>query len=309
MSSDGVPRIHPVGTQVVVRVAVVGRDRVYPAGAVAVVVHAPADTTHAYRVRFPDGFETTLDPRELAGRKQSERPELSEEAHDENALFDRVIYRCVVGSRAYGLDEEGSDTARRGIYLPPEERHWSLAGVPEQLERAETQECYWEVRKFLLLALKANPTVLECLYTPLVEAATPLAEELRAERHRFLSRLLYQTYNGYVLSQFKKLEADLRNRGAARWKHAMHLVRLLLAGVAALREGDLPVRVEEHREALLSIRRGEVSWEDLNAWRLRLHAEFDEALPATRLPERPDAEWANDFLIRARRSALQEILP
>jgi len=30
-----------------------------------------------------------------------------------------VIYRCVVGAREHGLDGPGSDTDRRGIYLPP----------------------------------------------------------------------------------------------------------------------------------------------------------------------------------------------
>ena len=62
-----------------------------------------------------------------------------------------IIYRCVVGSRAYGLDRPGSDTDRRGIYLPAADLHWSLYGVPEQLENPDSQECYWELQKFLVL--------------------------------------------------------------------------------------------------------------------------------------------------------------
>ena len=54
--------------------------------------------------------------------------------------------------------------------------------MPEQLENPQREEVYWELQKFLTLALKANPNVLECLYTPLVEHATPLAEELLAMR-------------------------------------------------------------------------------------------------------------------------------
>ena len=142
-----------------------------------------------------------------------------------------MIYRCLVGSRAYGLDVEGSDVDRRGIYLPPAELHWSLYGVPDQIDRAGADETYWEIRKFLTMALKANPNVLECLYTPLVELCRPPADELIAERSRFLSKMVYQTYNGYVLSQFKKLEQDLRNHGQLRWKHVMHLIRLLLSGI------------------------------------------------------------------------------
>ena len=86
-----------------------------------------------------------------------------------HGLFDRVIYRCVIGSRAYGLDTDESDTDRRGIYLPPADLQWSLYGVPEQLENDENQEAYWELQKFLIMALKANPNILECLYTPIVE--------------------------------------------------------------------------------------------------------------------------------------------
>jgi len=66
-----------------------------------------------------------------------------------------VIFRCVVGSRAYGLDGPGSDTDRRGIYLPPADLHWSLYGVPEQIEDHERQECYWELQK--LGALMDSP--------------------------------------------------------------------------------------------------------------------------------------------------------
>src|SRR3989454_1394671 len=33
-----------------------------------------------------------------------------------------------------------------------------------------------------------------------------------------------------MMSQFKKLEQDLRARGEIKWKHAMHLMRLLLSG-------------------------------------------------------------------------------
>ena len=216
-----------------------------------------------------------------------------------------IIYRCVVGSQAFGLSDDASDVDRRGIYLPPAELHWSLYGVPEQIENNDMQEAYWELQKFLVMALKANPNILECLHTPMVEHATPLIEELLANRKVFLSKLIYQTYNGYVMSQFKKLEQDMRARGEIKWKHAMHLIRLLLSGINALREGELRVRLDEHREALLGIKSGEQPWPEVNAWRLRLHKEFDEAFASTRLPERPHYGWANEFLVRARRKMVK----
>lgn len=128
-------------------------------------------------------------------------------------------------------------------------------------------------------------------------------------RDIFLSRLVYQMYNGYVMSQFKKMQADLRNQGQVKWKHVMHLIRLLISGISVLREGFVPVKVGNHREQLLAIKRGEVPWAETERWRLALHTEFDKALADTKLPERPDYGRANDFLIKARRAALLEILP
>lgn len=237
-------------------------------------------------------------------RDAAGQPKLAPVLRD-HGLYEFVIYRCVVGSRAYGLDDESSDTDRRGVYLPPADMHWSLYGVPEQLEDPDTEQTYWEIQKFLVLALKSNPNILECLYSPIVEYATPLAWEMVGMRDAFLSRLVYQTYNRYVMSQFKKLQADLRNRGEVKWKHVMHLIRLLLSGITALREGIVPVHVAAHRERLLAIKRGELPWDHVDAWRLSLHREFDDAAGQTRLPERPDYQRANDLLLRARRSMVR----
>jgi uncharacterized protein len=305
--------IYSPGTQVVslVEVRAQGSRTLHPRGAVAVIVRSPADVSHSYRVRFPDGYEAALRSSELMLLAQYKEGEIGDSARSAEAtnLFGRVIYCCVIGSQAYGLANEASDIDRRGIYLPPANAHWSLYGVPEQLENHVSQEAYWELQKFLILALKANPNVLECLYTPLVEMATPLAEELRAMRSIFLSRLVYQTYNGYVLSQFKKMQSDIRNQGEVKWKHVMHLIRLLLSGIEVLRTGSLSVRVDARRDELLAIRHGKMAWEQVEEWRRALHQEFDAAYESTTLPERPDYEQANRLLIRARRLAMQETLP
>ena len=130
-----------------------------------------------------------------------------------------------------------------------------------------------------------------------------MARELVEARDIFLSQYVHRTYNSYVLSQFKKLEQDLRNSGQIRWKHVMHLIRLLLSGVVVLKEGFVPLRVDPHRDRLLAIRRGEIPWPEVEEWRLALHRELDDALTLTHLPEHPDYKRANEFLIKARRFA------
>jgi len=60
--------------------------------------------------------------------------------------------------------------------------------------------------------------------------------------------------------------------------------------------------LEAQRDRLLAIRHGEMPWEAVDAWRLRLHAEFDAALAATRLLDHPGYRRADTFLRQARRS-------
>src|SRR5881397_1430267 len=303
------------GTQVVALVQVRGTNNslVHPRGVVGVVTRTPTGDQNEFLVRFPDGFEASLTRENLEvlkhfkdrlGRDGVPPSQGFGTATCDPSPFDLesfIIYRCVVGSRAYGLDHDESDTDRRGIYLAPADLQWSLFGAPEQFEDNATQSCYWELQKFLTMALKANPNILECVYSPMVEKVTPLGEELVAHRQVFLSQMIFQTFNGYAMSQFKKIEQDIRNHGEVRWKHAMHLLRLLLTGAAALREARVPVRVESQRDRLLAVKCGEMPWAEVDAWRKELHRDFERALTETKLPERPDYEAANRFLVKARR--------
>lgn len=290
----------PAGTQVVTLVPVRGSGgaTVHPRGAVGIVTRTPAVPGERWLVRFPDGYEATFGREELELLKAwKERPSGEPPAFE---LAEHVVYECVVGSRAYGLDTETSDTDRRGVYLAPPRLLWSLYGAPEQFEDHDAQSCHWELQKFLVMALKANPNVLECLFSPVVTKLTPLGERLLAQRDGFLSQLIFQTFNGYALSQFKLIERDQRNAGGIRWKHAMHLLRLLVSGTEALRTGTLVVSMEAQRERLLAVKRGELSWDEVDAWRRNLHVAFEAALATTPLPERPDYEAANVLLLEAR---------
>src|SRR5450755_1557852 len=110
--------ILPLGTQVVALVEVRGTDgkAVHPRGAVGVIIQSPSDYWHSYRVRFLDGFEAAFLRDQFSVLSMYQREQVMPDALAEHDLYRHVIYRCVVGSRAYGLDDEQSDTDRRGIY-------------------------------------------------------------------------------------------------------------------------------------------------------------------------------------------------
>lgn len=290
----------PPGTQVVLRVdKPLPGGEVKPRGGVAVVVQSPADNTAPYTIRFSDGQAITASFHELSLRRREVDEELVRSGAD---LQPYISYRCQVGSHAFGLATDSSDDDIRGIYLPPARLHWSLYRLPEQLEFADERgdEVYWELEKFLRLALKANPNVLETLWTPLVLHADEIAQRLRTLRDAFLSGHLHKTYSGYVISQFRRMANAYEKKGTYKPKHAMHLIRLLHSGIEALRHGEIRIDVGEHRDELLAIKSGAWSFEQVKSRALELDRSVQEAFVASKLPEQPDYRRVDEFLVWAR---------
>ncbi|WP_433018465.1 nucleotidyltransferase domain-containing protein [Kribbella sp. CA-294648] len=258
-------------------------------------------------MRLVDGREATAQRDQLSLRTAYQSEMVAVDQPDGDRLVrEHTIYSAVVGSRAFGLETDGSDTDTRGVYVAPTEAFWSLGKPPMHVDGPEPEWFSWEVERFCELALKANPNLLEVIHSPLVVQQTPLGEELVALRRSFLSQLAYQTYSGYVLSQFKKLEADFRRDGSPKWKHVMHLIRLLLSARTLLVDGVLVVDVGPHRERLLAVKRGEIPWEEVERWRLDLHAELENALQKTVLPATPDVAKVDAWLRSVRRRSIHD---
>ncbi|NYS20688.1 nucleotidyltransferase [Streptomyces sp. SJ1-7] len=222
---------------------------------------------------------------------------------DEALVRDHTVYACVMGSRAFGLATEDSDTDRRGCSSP----HPAVLApgqAPDAHRGPGPEQFSWELERFCELALRANPNVLECLHSPLVEYADDTGRELIALRGAFLSRLAHATFVRYALGQRKKLEADVRQYGAPRWKHAMHLLRLLTSGRDLLRTGELHIDAGAARGELLAVKRGEVPWPEVERRMNRLAEENDEAAAVSPLPSGPDRAAVEDFLVRVRRASV-----
>ncbi|MFF8101911.1 DNA polymerase beta superfamily protein [Streptomyces sp. NPDC016640] len=222
----------------------------------------------------------------------------------ETLVNDHTIYACVMGSRAFGLATEGSDTDRRGVFLAPAPLFWRFDKPPTHVEGPAEEQFSWELERFCELALRANPTILECLHSPLVEYADATGRELLSLRGAFLSREVHRTFTCYARGQFRRLGADVRVHGAPRWKHAMHLLRLLTGVRDLLRTGALTIDVGKEREPLLAVKRGEVPWPEVEARMSRLEREAEEAVLRTPLPAGPDRRRVEDFLVRARRASV-----
>ncbi|MFF4955180.1 nucleotidyltransferase domain-containing protein [Streptomyces chattanoogensis] len=218
-------------------------------------------------------------------------------------VTEHTVYACVMGSRAFGLATEASDTDRRGVYLAPTPLFWRFEKPPTHVEGPREEEFSWELERFCDLALRANPTALECLHSPLVERVDATGRELLSLRGAFLSREAHRTFTRYATGQLRQLRADVQRHGAPRWKQAMHLLRLLASARDLVRTGVLTLDVGEAREELLAVRRGEVPWEEVERRMTVLSDEAEAAVSGSPLPAEPDRARVADFLFRARRGA------
>src|ERR1041385_2160774 len=115
-----------------------------------------------------------------------------------------MIFKCIVGSHAYGTNIETSDIDYKGVYLQPfkETIGWNYK---EQIDVSK-DEVYYEVKRFLELAMKGNPTMLELLFMPdeMVEISTPTWELIREHKHLFLTKQCRNSFGGYAVQQIKK---------------------------------------------------------------------------------------------------------
>lgn len=287
-------------------------------GSVGVIAEAPLINDYTYMVRFADGHSVRAKKTEVTVRR-TEAPEDWLPSREVRLYEQFVVYNARMGSKAFGLADETSDNDERGVYLPPAEWHWSIQPLPEQIEFKRTADgrvldhnstedaddfCWWEIEKFLRLALKANPNVLEALYVSEQHILNikPIGHRLRMMRDSFLSKHIFQTYSGYVLSQFKKIKHAVERGEEFRPKHAMHLIRLLHSGIEAMRGHGILVDAGEHRDELLRIKKGLVPFDEIHKQALALNATLQAEFERTCLPDRPDIVAVDQFLIEARRS-------
>ncbi len=210
-----------------------------------------------------------------------------------------IVLEGITGSTAYGLSTANSDVDIHGIYQAPTREVLGLFPPQETVVINDPDRTYHEVGKFMRLAMKGNPTILELLYLDTYTIVSPVGQLLIDHRSAFLSKIIYKSYGGYAISQARRLNyrgdsfsSDTRNRYA---KHARHCFRLLQQGRQLLESGTLDVKVK-NRDELFAI--GELAVSDLVD---RFEAEF-QAFDRiqTALPEKPDYQTLNRLLIQIR---------
>lgn len=219
----------------------------------------------------------------------------------------RNIHLVVLGgSRAFGTAFPDCDWDYYGLYGEPLERLLSVTPPRKdsyQVAMGDMDLTFHEVAKFLRLALKGNPTVLEIVFAPdeFVVYEDNVGRLLRGISGAFLSKRVLRSYLGYANEQIQRFDHAKpvhSRKGAPDAKFLSHAVRLLYGGLHLARTGKFMVKLDEVGLALVNeAKRGAATPADVmmkvRALRDSLVSELDAG---PQVPEEPNVRLAEEFL-------------
>lgn len=192
----------PHGTEVTTCVDRVIGDRVLQQGAVGRVTAIEGDAVDVTVV----GVGVVRYRRdEVVPRKVGQVRYAQRRAAAWEQLAPCVVLEATVGSRAWGLADEGSDVDLRGVFALPFAWTAGLVEPPLDLVREDGSATYWEVAKTIRQALRADPNTLETLFVGSVRARDPIGEWLLDARDAFVSAEIHGSFARYALSQLQRL--------------------------------------------------------------------------------------------------------
>ena len=182
-----------------------------------------------------------------------------------------------------------------------------------QLRRLENALCHdqynsAEQEEYLLKTLNAQMEHFNDTYTPLeeklrmylsneIEPQLVFDVDLKAYPVREFAGL-YGEINNIVRTYGKMNHRNRKKDDAHLYKHAMHLIRLLIVGEdILLGKGVISYR-EQERELLLSIRNEKYTFEEIMEMTDYYQERFSKAANTTKLPAKPNIEKIESLMLK-----------
>lgn len=220
-------------------------------------------------------------------------------------MFGRPIMITQTGSRAYGLETETSDFDFRGCLIPNMDYLLGLKTVEQVKIEGDCHVCH-DIRQFIKIALRQNPTILEMLFMePIYKTA--LWDRICTELRKTITKKAFLPYNAYVMSQMRKGKSrqpiGKRKEGVDALgmdaKFVSHVARLAVQCKSLMETGIIPIVVPEpHRTQIRAIKEGVMPKEEAFMYCEKLNVEMYEAYKASKLPESFDINaFERDFYI------------
>lgn len=145
-------------------------------------------------------------------------------------LGNNIILLVLGGSRAYGVDDENSDIDIRGITLDCKEDLLGRVFVSENnpheiIEDKETDTVIYTLSKFIELAAKGNPNILEMLGVREDDIlyVSPLGRKILDNKHLFYSKKAVYSLGGFGEMQLRRMENAIAHDRAPQARREEHL--------------------------------------------------------------------------------------
>jgi predicted nucleotidyltransferase len=191
-----------------------------------------------------------------------------------------------------------------------EQHVWRSQPEGVRSQHGDTDRVVYSLRKWTMLAQKGNPSALVLLFSPDPLVTSEVGMALRGHADWFASKRALRAFLGYQTRQRERLMGTRGQTNVKRpelvaehgfdTKYAMHMLRLGFQGVEYGSTGRLELPMSgETREYLLGVRRGEVSAEAAIDRSLRLSGEIEELIATGWLPDDPEYDRINNWLVEA----------
>lgn len=148
--------------------------------------------------------------------------------HSNENLGENIIYLTLSGSIGYGTNLDTSDIDLRGITIERKENMYGFQSF-EQFQDTETDTVIYGLKKFVSLALKGNPNILELLGTKdeHIIYMNKYGEALRKNRDLFLSKKVIYTFGNYATAQLRRLQNALARDEYPKEEKEKHILNTL----------------------------------------------------------------------------------
>lgn len=247
--------------------------------------------------------------------------------HPPKFLADNICYEVIMGSIAYGVNNDESDMDIYGFCIPPKEEIFPhLKGeilgfgrqnqrfeqyIEHHIEDKEKSKNYditiYNIVKYFSLVMENNPNMIDSLFVPerCVLSCNRIGNIIRENRKLFLHKGSWHKFKGYSYSQLHKIDLktfesnekrkqDVIEHGYST-KFAYHVIRLLNEVEQILITGDLVL--DQNREQLKSIRRGEWSLDQIKEYFEKKEKDLEQVYLNSKLPYGPNEEKIKELLL------------
>lgn len=188
-------------------------------------------------------------------------------------------------------------------------------------EAGDVDRTVYGLRKFLSLALKGNPTILLPLFVSMhdVHVITPEGIELRKLASRIVSKKCFDPFRGYMRQQHERLLGLRGQKNVTRpelvkaygydTKYAGHIIRLGYQGVELLATGKITLPMSGiERSVVLAVRTGHYTLAEVSAMINQAETQILDAFNTSPLPEKPDYDFVENWMLHTYRKYWQEEL-